>query len=487
MLGVLRKLGGLDKTVKVVYSDHYLAGGFGSGNKGQVFLRLPDGADLAFDASNRPDKVGGVVSPGMKVCGLSRTIGAVGGNPSGSGGISVADTDLADIASGSFNPSSYFGQGMPKLLGAVSLAEILNTVPFFGDLNELKNSPKAPRWVCAGDGDGKVYRLHWVSTDLRSDPLNVFIPRAGAVLELNVEARVKGSGETVSVLTGSLKSFAISLGGVIMIKFKELTFSVPSGGKPDVTVKIAEPGVTFDGALRFISAIQSKLGLENFGDPPSLDVTADGITAGYGIRVPSVAIGAFALQNLAISAGMNLPFTGQPLRANFDISERHDPFLVSVSLFTGGGFLGLMIGPDGVQQLEVSLEFGGSFSLNLGVASGGVYVMAGIYFKYGWDDKLLPAPGNAAVLSGYFRAGGALEVLCLITVSVEFYLAFTYETGANKVWGEASMTVKVEVLFFSKSVSLTVRREIAGGSRDIPFQDMMGVQDWNDYWQAFAA
>ena len=123
-----------------------------------------------------------------------------------------------------------------------------------------------------------------------------------------------------------------------------------------------------------------------------------------------------------------------------------------------------------------SIEFGGSFSLNMGVASGGVYVMAGVYIRL---------ENRAAHLTGYLRLGGSLEVLGLIRVSIEFYLGFTYDPDV--VWGEASVTVKIDILFFSKSVPLKVRREFASGSRDIPFDEMMSNSDWNDYIAAFAA
>jgi hypothetical protein len=199
------------------------------------------------------------------------------------------------------------------------------------------------------------------------------------------------------------------------------------------------------------------------------------LLCGYTLRIPTIAVGAFALQNLALDASIGLPFTGAPARARLAVSKRHDPFLLTVSLYTGGGFFAIEAASDNTRIVEGSLEFGASIALNLGVASGGVYVMAGIYFRI---------ETNACKLSGYVRAGGSLEVLGLITVSVEFYLELNYEDPV--VWGQASMTVKVEVLFFSSSVTLTVRREFAGGSRDLPFDEMISLPEWDNYLAAFA-
>ena len=80
--------------------------------------------------------------------------------------------------------------------------------------------------------------------------------------------------------------------------------------------------------------------------------------------------------------------------------------------------------------------------------------------------------------------GGELEVLGIITISVEFYLEFRFESPAS-VYGKASLTVKVEVLFFSASVTLEVERRFAGGG-DPTFADLMDAPAWNTYCDAFA-
>jgi len=52
--------------------------------------------------------------------------------------------------------------------------------------------------------------------------------------------------------------------------------------------------------------------------------------------------------------------------------------------------------------------------------------------------------------------------------------------------GTASVTVGVKVLFFSKSVSLTVTREFIGSASDPSFVDCFDERDWNEYCMAFA-
>ena len=183
----------------------------------------------------------------------------------------------------------------------------------------------------------------------------------------------------------------------------------------------------FDGPLKFVDTLKDILPANGFSDGPSLEVTAAGVRAGYTLGVPTVGVGIFSLQNLSLSAGLSLPFVDQP-GVRFAISERQKPFLVSVALFGGGGFFALGLNARGIEQIEAAIEFGGNLSLDLGVASGGVYVMAGIYFSM---------TGTEVKLTGYLRMGGYLSVLGIISISIEFYLGFTYRAkgSGGEAWG----------------------------------------------------
>jgi hypothetical protein len=203
----------------------------------------------------------------------------------------------------------------------------------------------------------------------------------------------------------------------------------------------------------------------------------DGVEAGYTLAIPSVGIGVFSLQNINLTAALTLPFIGAPMSMRFAFSEQQDPFLLTVSMFGGGGYLELAVDPGGVQRLAGSLEFGGCFSLNLGVASGGVYLMAGVSFA---------REGEVYRFGGYLRCGGAVEVLGLITISVEFFMTLEHLTNPSRLRGAATLKVEIEILFFSQTVNLTVERQFAGGG-DPGFADLMTQKDWGEYCEAFAA
>ena len=141
-----------------------------------------------------------------------------------------------------------------------------------------------------------------------------------------------------------------------------------------------------------------------FGDGPSLDITTEHIKAGFAIGLPPAAIGIFSLTNVSLAAFLELPFTdGKPL-FDFGFATREHPFNLTVTLLGGGGFFHLQLDTDGMRQLEAALEFGAAASIDLGVASGSVQYMAGIYSpcKAQAEGKDV----DAATLSGYLRLGG---------------------------------------------------------------------------------
>ena len=86
---------------------------------------------------------------------------------------------------------------------------------------------------------------------------------------------------------------------------------------------------------------------------------------------------------MALNAAVELPFLdGKPL-FDFGISTREHPFCLTVAFLGGGGFFHLQLDTGGIRLLEAALEFGAAASIDLGVASGGVHIMAGVYFAMG--------------------------------------------------------------------------------------------------------
>lgn len=154
--------------------------------------------------------------------------------------------------------------------------------------------------------------------------------------------------------------------------------------------------------------------------------------------------------------------------------------MLTVSCIGGGGFAGLSLGLDGVEIVEASLEFGGTVAFSIGIGSGAVYATAGIYFRWG----ILEQTGDEGVLlSGYLRIGGAVEILGLVCISIELYMGLEYYE--KTIAGEASLTITIDIVIFSKSWDITVRREFAA-SPPPRFADMASLSHWQTYCDAFA-
>jgi hypothetical protein len=312
---------------------------------------------------------------------------------------------------------------------------------------------------------------------------------------ISVEMRGKTDGSTAPSLDVicSLENFSLDLiapASFIQLAFDKLQFFASVGKKADVNVEIA--GIKFVGCLSFVEALRTLIPLDGFSDPPALDISAEGVKASFSISLPNIAFGLFSLQNLSLGAGFTIPFIGEPLSVYFNFCTRENPFLLTVSMFGGGGFFGITLDPSGVHLLEASFEFGASISIDLGVASGGVHVMAGIYFRMEMKDD--PAPDEAS-LTGYLRLGGEVDVLGIISVSLELRMELTYEFASGKCIGRATLTIEIEVLFFSTSVEISCERKFAGSNGDPSFLQLMSpyqnekgeeIDPWLEYCRAFA-
>jgi hypothetical protein len=468
----------------ISYDPAYLAAGFDEAvNKGQLFAKVEGQAlDLAF----APQRAGGLARPDMAVDALSRALGPVG--------------DRENILNGVFDA----GRLLPdaKILGGISLKELL--APVVAGLSpqqlpDLSGLDPDQLWRRLEESVTSVQIPAFTQRTLRSagvataiETQYVWKPQlhvgrvpgvpfitlpAGARLTLVTTLRAPLDGsEPVFESRGELAGFAIDFAGVVELRIAKLGFLARGASKLDVTAEGV--ALTFKGDLAFVNVIRDHIPVDGFSDPPAVSVTAEGISAHYALGLPTIGVGVFSLQNIGLSARLTLPFADGSAGLRFALSERHDPFLVTVSLFGGGGFFALDVHAGGELDVEAAIEFGGNFSLDILVASGGVHVMAGVYMKL---------TGSEVQLTGYLRAGGSLTVLGLITVSVEFYLGLSYDSDTDKVWGEASLTVGVEVLFFSTSVTLHVRREFAGSAGDPSFDELVEPDDWANYCAAFAA
>ncbi|MGE3297949.1 MAG: hypothetical protein AB7I68_11450 [Porticoccaceae bacterium] len=463
----LEDLLGNSAPADIAYDSTYTTKGYDAANRTGVFATLITPQPLAF----RADQAGGIATPNQILTALSDQQGPVAG-------------DVAKARADNFDPAAYFPKGAPRLFGTFDLLDLLLAT---GGL-----AKQAPMLKSERIGNTLVTSLHWQPAVQKVDlDIAKFLPKespAGTIISvLKIDSRIESplTGATAprSEFTGSLTDFDIEILSSVTLHFVRFGFASVNGAKPDVSVALHDDHpLSFTGDLQFVEELRKAIPPGLFGKGASIELIGAGVRAGFAIALPPLEIGVFALKDVSLGAALTLPFLdGKPL-FDFNVSERANPFQLRVAFFAGGGFFHLQLDTAGMRQLEAALEFGAAFGLNLGVASGEVHAMAGIYFaiQKESDGKEL------CRLTGYLRLGGRLSVLGLIRISIEFNLSFTYDGGTDKAYGRATLTVQVEVLFFSVSVDLTVERAFGGSGDPLFLQTFDTAQRWQDYTGAFA-
>lgn len=325
---------------------------------------------------------------------------------------------------------------------------------------------------------------------------------ARALADVSIDGSVKSTIET----TGELRNFEINV-LIVTVAFDKLFFKYSSedGSKFDAKVK----EVTFTGPLQFVNGIRKLFGSGAGGLlEPIIELDFQHVGAGLAINLPKFAIGVFSISNIKIINKVLLPFNGDPISLMSGINERQNPFQLSVMIFMGEGHFGMALNVrDNLHMLEMSLGFGLKGAFGIGPLTAEASVAVGIYYQ------LIRQAGqaNEVTLVGYLRAKGSVS-LFVASVSLEIYLALTYRLVGTEsgVEGEARITLRVQLLFFSFSISATAKKRFSGSSTTSELiddlwtepdgamateatlqasrprlADVMPAPDWTTYCQAF--
>lgn len=473
--------------LKVVFNATYLQQTM-EGHPAGAYLDLQKPLSLTFGA----EQAGGLSSPNSAVKTITSRAGVVPDVLTTDAGGAVVGAKDIDAIRNAFGGAQLLGIDLGKYLKGL-VKDDFDALRQLGDgqiaaiLDDANGQLPVPvlRIRDLPGGQGKELRYVWKppldapkTPDNKPDP-NALIDVSKASLIL--DARTVRSKDAVDKATvdGKLSHFAMNFFGMARVEFDELKFSTGPGKKPDVTASGVE--LKFSNELEFLNSLRAALPADVFGTGAFLDIRPSGIRVGYQLALPAIPLGVFMLSNLALSAEVAIPFDNKPVSFRFSVSEQKHPFTVTVSLFGGGGYFSMLVDTSGVKEVEGALEFGGSAALDLGVASGGVSVMAGIHFLFADGD---------VTLAGYLRCNGFLTVLGIVTVSVEFYLELSYEKhdGQSVVRGRGTLTVSVRIAFFSKSVKLELERSFSGAPGDPTFAQCISKEhDWREYCAAFAA
>ncbi|MEO1538905.1 MAG: hypothetical protein AAFU59_00890 [Pseudomonadota bacterium] len=464
----------------------YLPNGY-TNNPWRVFLSLKSPYQVSMGADVPTDKVGGIAQPSQTLSAISNGQGAVSGSTSA-------------LTSGTVQPDDLFPDA--KILGGFDLKDIIaplvavvaDAIPGFKTerfpdrvetswefKRESVNSP-IPGLVTGQGGDSELELTAKLTAYLVvDDPDLGFLDLEGDPRPDFGAGNDPGFKDPEVKATGKLTNFKLNFFGFVIVWFDEFGFesSLKNKFKPNPKLNDDAP-VVFGGPLEFVNKLADLIPAGGFSDPPIIKPSFSDLKVGYDFKLPNVEVGIFALKNMKIGAYLTIPFKGDPVSLKFFFNTREAPFLLTVSMFGGGGFFALVTTAEGITEIEAAFEFGAFASFDVGVASGGVYVKAGVYFHWKQD---------AVTLEGYVEMGGELSVLGLISVSVTLHLSLGYYKADAKsfVKGQATIKIEVQVLFFSTTVKVTAERKFSGSDSDPTFAQLITDQStWDRYCAAFA-
>jgi hypothetical protein len=377
---------------------------------------------------------------------------------------------------------------LERLVGALDpLLDAAKVVDTIASIVEFVNGFDPSNLSVKASFEWRPKMTNFPASATNPDEALFFVREDGFVL--SIEARASGADGVGFDALAELADFGLNLfpdAPLMRLGFDRLAFRASSGRKPEVDVVFT--GIEFVGVLSFVETLKDLIPFDGFSDPPYVDVSPEGVTAGFDLALPGVAVGVFSLENISFGADARVPFLGDAVTIGFFFCSREKPFRLTVMCIGGGGFVGIRLSPQGLVLLEMSLEATACLSINLGVASGSVSISVGVYLRL---------EAEAGSLTGYFRIRGEVDVLGLISASITLELSLKYEFHTGKLVGRASISIEVEIFFLSFSVEVSCERRLAGSNSDPTFADFLGIPSdgvplasvpdaWTDYCTAFA-
>ena len=406
---------------------------------------VPGTSGFAVDFAKQADRSGGLVAPSFATDAISREFGPVAR-------AAVPESGLPDLSV--FAKTRLLGYSLDSLVKSVTDAPAV---------------PPQITEVIGPDGVSAGVEMKW--TLRLKDSSDGVLRVDGSTMELTTSTAPPPPGSTVPSTrnTCTITDVEIALppeAPLLHLTFSKVEFRQEGQRPPELVLD--GPQVAFAGALQMLDELVQALAV--LGDDknrPVINATPQGITARYALTVPEVESPTFILRNIAVLVGLEVPFdSDRRPTVTLGFASREDPFNLSVSAFGGGGYVALQLTPGQPARLEVSLEFGAALAIGLGLASAEVHAFGGAY--------LVPQdPG--LTIEGFLRVGGSVDILGLVSVSIELRVALRYDQLRNTLVGRASMVLEIDLTLFSHTVTLDTG-PVALGDDLLPVELVLGAR-----------
>lgn len=430
----LRTLLGTDAPKSMRFAKTFLS----SGSASDILLALADDT-INVDFTTSSDRSGGLIAPKSVANAISRSKGPV-------------DEE--------FRPEKLFGDGA-TLLG----------FPLRLLLADLKAPPQITSVLTSGAAPEVT--MTWTGVTLKSQ-VKGFETNAATLLDLDIK-----QGPAGSTTRCKISKFTLAFPperSVLRLSLESLEYLQTEGQPPNLT--LTGPALSFDGDLKFIDDLKSVM--SSFGTAGKLvKISPSAISVGYSLTALPITSGAFVLRNIAFNIGINVPFQGPP-SITLGFSSRAVPFQLSVLMFGGTGYAQIALNKHGIETFEAALEFGALVAIDFLIARGEVHALGGVRFELLAD--------RTVNVTGYLRIGGSVDVLGLVSVSIELIIALSYRSATNALVGRATLVIVVDLTLWSDSMEIDSGEWYFAGSRSRRrLDDATGFDRWKSYRKAFIA
>jgi hypothetical protein len=408
-LPALRSLLGDAAKRQVTYAQQFLD----HGPAQDLVLKLV--APIAIDFTRSVHKAGGLAALNYTTDALSRTLGPVNlaATPNPLSGITDSRKLFSDTA-------TILGFRLIDLIGpTLTIPPQITSLPTPGTVPSIQ--------------------MVWQNVPLTSRP--PFIADADGTLTIQITSSPGGT-EVMSTVTNF--SLLLPPGKPILeLHFRAVKYHQRDAQPP--TLDLEGVKAVFHGELQLLEALQEKVDIAGAGK--YVDVTSDSVTVHYSLPLRSIAAGAFTLRNVVLNASMVAPFDGsRPLTVTLGFSTRANPFQLGVLVFGGGGYIDVSLDHNGLQRLEVALEFGAFVAVDFLIASGEVHALGAV--------RLALEADRSVAVTGYLRLGGRVEVLGLLSVSIELRIELAYQSSRKALVGRARLVIEVDLTLWSDRVTI---------------------------------
>jgi hypothetical protein len=185
------------------------------------------------------------------------------------------------------------------------------------------------------------------------------------------------------------------------------------------------------------------------------------------LALPGFGIGVFSLTNLRFGMGVDIPFgSDDPVTTTLSLGTRDNPFTLTIMGIGGFGSLEIEAAPHpaGLVRIEVVVGVIIEIAIDVVVARGSLSAGFSLELEVEKKNVLNSASDeqeevDEVTVTAALDCVGEIEVLGLITITIEFLLALEYQVNNKLLIGSARVTVEVDVAIAKKSVSFGIRQE----------------------------